>query len=132
MIEPPGDPSPWHKVVTDVWQSTTLTLVIAGAAGGFIRWITLRSGLVEGLVGVVVGMICAVYMGPLVIKMIEPMTGPIPLDTDGARLTSFAIGLGGISLTRTFMDKLGVSASQPDPAKDKEAPPNEARDEGSA
>ena len=39
---------------------------LAGALGGIVRWVTLREHWRDGVLSLLVGSICAVYLGPLV------------------------------------------------------------------
>jgi len=75
--------------------------VIAGGLGGLIRWITLRHSLKEGVLTIVVGAICANYLGPLVVPMLEGTLGKlIPIEGLG----HFVVGMGGLSLTGMILD----------------------------
>jgi len=77
---------------------------IAGAAGGVVRWVTLRDNWREGLTGLVVGSLCAIYLGPLASPIIEPVIGRIAPGEAGAGFASFIIGLGGISISGFILD----------------------------
>jgi membrane associated rhomboid family serine protease len=77
---------------------------IAGAAGGIVRWVTLREHWKDGLLSLLVGAICAIYLGPLVAPLIEPVVGKIAPESDGAGFSSFVVGLGGISLSGFLID----------------------------
>ncbi len=76
----------------------TAKAALAGALGGLVRWVTLRDDWREGAASLIVGTICAVYLGPLAIPMMEPSVGKIMPPDDVDRFTSFIVGLGGISL----------------------------------
>ncbi|TNE46859.1 MAG: hypothetical protein EP341_09565 [Sphingomonadales bacterium] len=71
---------------------------IAGALGGVVRWITLRERPREAFGSLVVGAVCAIYLGPLVEPILEPVIGKIAPNGDGAGFASFVVGLGGISI----------------------------------
>ncbi|TNE55196.1 MAG: hypothetical protein EP341_05445 [Sphingomonadales bacterium] len=71
---------------------------IAGALGGVVRWITLRERPKEALGSLVVGSVCAIYLGPLVEPIMEPVIGKIAPNGDPAGFASFVVGLGGISI----------------------------------
>lgn len=79
-------------------------MVIAGAMGGLVRWLTLRESWRDGLVSLVVGSICALYLGPLVRPMLEPVVGKIAGDATG--FSSFVVGLGGIGIAGFTIDTL--------------------------
>lgn len=77
---------------------------LAGALGGIVRWLTLRHDWKEGMVTLIVGAICAMYLGPLVLPLIEPLVGSIAPDNDAGGLASFLVGMGGITLTGVILD----------------------------
>ena len=58
----------WSWVMTD--QAKT---ALAGAAGGIVRWVTLRERWQDGVASLLVGSICALYVGPFVNPLISPM-----------------------------------------------------------
>lgn len=81
-------------------------MAVAGALGGVVRWLTLRSSLADGLISIVVGAICAIYLGPVCLPMIEPVLGKIVLDGNArAGLSGFIIGIGGIGVS-SFITEL--------------------------
>ena len=51
----------WSWIMTD--QAKT---ALAGAAGGIVRWVTLRERWQDGVASLLVGSICALYVGPFV------------------------------------------------------------------
>lgn len=71
---------------------------VAGALGGIVRWITLKEHWRAALGSLVVGSICAIYLGPLVEPILEPIIGRIAPGGDPAGFASFVVGLGGISI----------------------------------
>lgn len=71
---------------------------IAGALGGVVRWITLRERPREAIGSLIVGSVCAIYLGPLVEPMLAPVIGKIAPKGDSAGFASFVVGLGGISI----------------------------------
>lgn len=80
-------------------------MAVAGALGGVVRWLTLRSSAVDGLISIVVGAICAVYLGPVCLPLIEPVLGKIVLDENArAGLSGFFIGIGGIGVSSFIME----------------------------
>lgn len=78
--------------------------VIAGGLGGVVRWLTLRHSLAEGVVTMVVGGICAMYLGPLTTPILEPTIGKIAPVGDAAGLGAFIVGMAGVSLSGLVMD----------------------------
>lgn len=79
---------------------------LAGALGGVVRWITLRDDWREGVPGIVVGGVCAMYLGPLVEPVIEPVIGGVAPGSDAAGFAAFMVGLGGIGLSAALIDLL--------------------------
>lgn len=105
--------------VIDWLQSDLGKMALAGAAGGLVRWLTLRESPVDGLVAVLVGAICAIYLGPLVEPVLEPVIGAITSDRSADGFSSFVVGLGGIGLagmlidvTRRYRGREGVDGEQ--------------------
>lgn len=84
--------------------SDTGKAVIAGALGGLVRWITLRSDWREGFGALAVGAVCALYLGPIVQPLLEPTFGAIAPDGDAAGFSSFIVGLGGIGIAGILLD----------------------------
>ena len=89
-----------------IWlHSDAGQMALAGAAGGLVRWLTLRESLADGVVSLVVGCICALYLGPLVEPLLAPVIGKIsPADPVG--FSSFVVGLGGIGFAGFGIDLL--------------------------
>lgn len=79
---------------------------LAGAAGGLVRWLTLREHPRDGMVSLLVGAICAVYLGPIAEPLLEPLVGAIAPQRDGGGFAAFVTGLGGIGLTGMLIDTL--------------------------
>lgn len=79
-------------------------LMLAGAAGGIVRWVTLRQSWKDGSAAVVVGAICALYLGPIVEPVLKPLVGTIAPGGDSSGFSSFVVGLGGISLAGLLID----------------------------
>ena len=80
-------------------------MALAGAAGGLVRWLTLRERWRDGSVSLVVGSICALYLGPVVEPMLAPAIGTIS-PADPAGFSAFVVGLGGIGLAGFVIDTL--------------------------
>ena len=77
-------------------QTDAGAAAIAGAAGGLVRWVTLRESWAQGLAALVVGSVCALYLGPLVEPALRPFVGAISDQSDASGFSSFVVGLGGI------------------------------------
>lgn len=80
-------------------------VALAGAAGGLVRWLTLRSRPLDGFIAIVVGAISAIYLGPLAEPAIDALLGQVIVeDASRGAFSGFIIGLGGISVTGFIMD----------------------------
>lgn len=90
--------------INEILAGDASTAVLAGALGGLVRWITLRSNWREGAGAILVGAICAMYLGPLVEPILEPVVGAITPGGDADGFSSFIVGLGGISITGFIID----------------------------
>lgn len=73
-------------------------LVLAGSLGGIVRWITTKDRWQEGLGGIIVGAICASYLGPLVVPVFASTIGKFAPGGDIDGFTSFVVGVGGMSV----------------------------------
>lgn len=81
--------------VLDWLQSPVGLTLIAGLAGGVLRWITLRENPVQGLATMTAGGITAAFLGPLVASLF----GLTPDENLQAFIgVSFLVGIGGISI----------------------------------
>jgi len=96
---------PEKNSLLDLILAHDLTRAFAiGALGGVVRWLTLRGSVVEGLITILVGGICAMYLGPLAIPILEPFIEKIAPQGDAGGLSSFLIGMGGISISGLVLD----------------------------
>lgn len=77
---------------------------LAGALGGIVRWLTLRPKWPEGLATLIVGAICAIYLGPLALPVVDGSIGKVIPGGDASGLASFLVGIGGISLSGLVLD----------------------------
>lgn len=93
-------------------STETGKLVLAGALGGLVRWMTLRNNWREGISSVVVGAICALYLGPLIAPLLEPVIGAIAPNGDTKGFASFVAGLGGISISGILIDIINSRREQ--------------------
>lgn len=97
VAEPAGLP--------EVAQVFALLVVIAsGVAGGLARWITLSLSLREGLLALVIGAICAVYLGPIMLPAVRYFYSTIDLPSDPGDLAGFLAGVGGASIIGGILD----------------------------
>jgi hypothetical protein len=77
---------------------------LAGALGGIVRWVTLREHWRDGVLSLLVGSICAVYLGPLVAPVLAPVIGKLAPGGDSAGFSSFVVGIGGLSISGLIID----------------------------
>ena len=69
-----------------------------------VRWVTLRENWRDGSVSLLVGAICAVYLGPLVQPILDPVIGKLAPGGDAAGFASFCVGIGGMSISGLLID----------------------------
>ena len=80
-------------------------LALAGALGGCVSWLTRKGSFSDGMVQIVVGAICALYLSPLAIPALTPALGAIiGTPAELARLSAFVIGVGGVSVSGFVLD----------------------------
>ena len=85
--------------------SPVAKLALAGALGGVVRWLTLKQPPLDGFISVVVGMICAIYIGPAINPIIRPVIDFAGVDMEAAQgLGGFLVGIGGILVSGFFID----------------------------
>lgn len=90
-----------------LWLQTDAgAAAMAGAAGGLVRWLTLREHWRDGVVSLVVGSLCALYLGPLVEPMLAPVVGKLSPAADAKGFSSFVVGLGGIGIAGFVIETL--------------------------
>jgi hypothetical protein len=56
------------------------------------------------MLSLLVGAICAVYLGPLVAPILEPVIGKLAPNGDSAGFSSFVVGIGGMSISGLIID----------------------------
>lgn len=76
----------------DWWHSAT-ALAVAGALGGVVRWLTFKERWQDGLISIVVGAICAVYVTPWTVSLLN-----VPASEQATNLAAFVTGVGGIGV----------------------------------
>lgn len=83
-------------------------VALAGAAGGLVRWLTLRSHPVDGIIAVAVGFICAAYLGPAATPLVDSIFSPpgVPpgVSPSSAEVSGFVIGIGGVTVSGFVLD----------------------------
>lgn len=80
-------------------------LAIAGALGGVVRWLTLKQPPLDGLISVIVGAICALYVGPAIQPLLRPVVDFAGVDADAIQgLGGFLVGIGGILVSGFLID----------------------------
>lgn len=89
----------------DIFTSDKMQTAIAGAAGGLVRWLTLRSDWKEGLAGIIIGGICALYLWPIAEPVAAQLVGGFVVDPSSrASFSGFLIGLGGLAVSGMVID----------------------------
>lgn len=80
-------------------------VIIAGAAGGFVRWVTLRERFLDGVASVAVGAVCALYLSPLAEPIVQSAFGTLSITAEQrSGFGGFVIGLGGVWLAGIIID----------------------------
>ena len=83
--------------------------IVAGAAGGLLRWLAQeRRRVRDGVVSVTGGMIASVYLGPVVAAVLTAAGSPI---SDPAA-TGFIAGLAGMSLAKVIVAIVEAQAAR--------------------
>lgn len=76
---------------------------VAGVLGGLVRWITMRDNWKEGLGATVVGAICAIYLGPAGLTLVESWF-KIEITDETGGLSAFLMGILGIGISGLIID----------------------------
>lgn len=72
---------------------------LAGALGGVVRALMFKQPFMETLSTIAIGGICATYLWPLALPLIEKAFGSIVVDgSSRIGLSAFIIGAGGVSV----------------------------------
>lgn len=103
---PVDDQSNWAAAKA-FWQwllAPSGQAALAGAAGGFVRALTLREKLQEGVASLIVGAFCAIYAAPLTLGVIGPVLRSLikPDALDG--FCAFATGVCGMAVVGFLLD----------------------------
>lgn len=97
----------WGGLFLTWAAGSTGQAMIAGSAGGFVRWVFEKKAgeqktgarlLLDGLVAVIMGAIFARYFGPVAEAVIANFIGE--LGEGAAGTAAFAAGLSGMSITK--------------------------------
>lgn len=84
---------------------TKAQVILSGALGGVVRWLTLKESVPAGIVSVIVGAICAVYLGPIVEPMLAPFVKVVLVEEQGrASFAGFILGMTGITVSGFVID----------------------------
>lgn len=77
-------------------------VVIAGAVGGFIRWMMEETRRVrDGAIAVTTGGMFATYLTPVGIAMLNKWFGPLEDSADEIKFSAaFAMGIGGMTVAK--------------------------------
>lgn len=81
--------------------------MVAGLAGGFVRWAVHTTSWRDGLAAVFIGGVCATYLADpaadLIAAILKPMgfSGAIKASTAG-----FVVGLGGVGIAGFLIDAI--------------------------
>lgn len=80
--------------------------MLAGALGGLVHTLTLRNNWREGVPNVIVGSVCALYLSPLALPILEPTIGKIlPSDhSDLIGLSGMVVGISAMALVGFIID----------------------------
>ena len=92
------------SVVQWMYNDPTVSVVIAGMAGGSVRWYSEKEHWKTGLGSVFIGGICAKYLGPFVLGIMERVAG-VSISDEAGTTGAFGMGLGGILIIRYIMDR---------------------------
>jgi hypothetical protein len=80
-------------------------LLLAGALGGIVRWMTLRDHWTDGLISMVVGALSAMYLAPAAVPALIPWFGKISVAPENVGpLSGFLLGIGGITISGLIID----------------------------
>ena len=90
----------------EFFSDPTLKLALAGAAGGIVRWFTIRDRMwPDGIINIVVGMLCAVYLAPVAVPLLGQVVGNVVGDAEQlSGLSGFLIGVGGLTVSGFIID----------------------------
>lgn len=98
-------------------------LIVAGIAGGLVRWLTLRESWRSLLPTLLVGALTSLYLGPHFTNWLSPILGAItPSGTSEDTLGGFLAGVVGIGLTGLIIDFWNVRRGKITPSETDKGP----------
>lgn len=84
-------------------------VIVAGGLGGLVRWVTLRESWRNGLISIVVGGICALYLSPLARPFLAVLLKGFDLPAEQeAAFSGFIMGIAGIGLVGFLLDAVAI------------------------
>ena len=90
-----------------------LSDVIAGALGGAVRWAALKLPFRDGLLALLIGSICALYMAPIGDALLGTVLSRLISDPQQSlRLGGFFIGIAGIASFGFVIEALRIWRGQ--------------------
>lgn len=92
-----------------ITNDPTFSVIIAGMAGGAVRWQHKREPWRVGIGSVVIGGICATYLGPFTLGIISKLTG-VTITDEAGTTGAFLMGLGGVLIVKLILDSLEARA----------------------
>jgi hypothetical protein len=115
----PTDPTFWDKILVGstaavAWLSGEMgRVVVAGAAGGLYRWLMEeRKRLREGIIAIVSGAVGSVYLGPIVMRLLEIGGLSVTGHPSGYMTAGFLAGMTGVSLAKVAIAVIEVQAKK--------------------
>lgn len=78
-------------------------LLLAGLLGGIVRVLTLQEKGRQAIGSILVGMICALYLSPLPLPLLETVLGQLSIEQDVEGLSGFLTGIGGTTLAHVIL-----------------------------
>ena len=113
----PTDPTFWDKALVGLtaifaWLSGEMgRVVIAGAAGGLYRWLMdERKRIRDGVVAIFSGAVGSVYLGPIVMRLLELGGLSLVGHPTGYMTAGFLAGMTGVSLAKVAIAIIEVQA----------------------
>lgn len=112
--------------MSDGWQTwlpERWPLLAAGASGGIVRWLSLKESWRDGARNIVIGVLCAAYLGPIGTSLISPALSIV--EADAARrgnVGGFLIGIGGSMIVSFIINVWRLRAAMGKREKEPEKP----------
>lgn len=93
-------------ILAEMFNKAVILAAFSGAMGGVVRTLTMRDRIwPDGVINLVVGAICAVYLGPIVQPLLKMIVGPVMVAEGQLEgFTGFIVGVGGITASSFVMD----------------------------